>query len=63
MENRDLTALDKLLLNLKAFRRLNIFQVNATKGVGDIGYRINELFGGTVFYLDIDRIKAGEAFE
>ena len=63
MENRDLTALDQLLFNLKAFRRFNIFQINTAKGVGNIGHRVDKLFGGAVFYFDIYRVEPGEAFE
>ncbi|MNQ84856.1 hypothetical protein D3C85_999960 [compost metagenome] len=63
VEHRDVAAGDQRLFNLEALGGLDVFQIDATEGVGDSRDSVDELLAGVVFHLDVDGVDAGEALE
>ena len=56
MEYRNIAAFNQLFFDFKAFGRFNIFQINTTEGIGDIGDGIDEVFRGAMCDFNINRI-------
>src|SRR5690606_21594989 len=63
MEYRDITLLLENAFDLEAFRRLDVFQVDAAKGDVDAGDRINEGLRALRLDFDIEHVDTGEALE
>ena len=63
MEYRDFTTLDELLFYFKTLRRFNIFKVNTTERICNVGDGVDELFGSAVFHLYINSVKPCKAFK
>ena len=63
VEHRNVAARDQRFLNLETLRRLDIFQIDATKGIGDGRHRVDKLLAGLVLHLDVDGVDTGEALE
>ena len=63
MENRNLHALAQLLLNVEAFRRLDVFEVDAAECGLQRSDVLNELVRIGLVHLDIEAIDTSEFFE
>ena len=63
VEHRNVAARDQRLFNLETLRRLDIFQIDATEGIGDSRHRVDKLLAGLVLHLDVDGVDTGEALE
>ncbi len=63
MEDGNIEALAKQLLDDEAVGTLDVFQIDAAEGIAEAGNAFNE--GGRVVFLDldIDRVDVGEALE
>ena len=63
VEDRDVHALDQLRLDLEAFRRLDVFEIDAAEGRLQPGDGIDERIDVGLGDLDIEDVDSGEALE
>ncbi|MCY1360872.1 hypothetical protein D9M69_475190 [compost metagenome] len=63
MEDRDAALFDQCFFDFKALRGFDVFQVDATKGVGNAHDCIDKGLGTLSIDFDIDRVDAGKTFE
>ncbi len=63
VEHRNIHPLAQSFLDLEAFRRLDIFEVDAAKAGFQRRHDLDEALGILFINLDIDRIYAGELLE
>ena len=63
VEHRDLHALLELRLDLKAFRSLDVLEIDAAKGRLQCGHGLDHALDGVGGDLDVEHIDAGELLE
>ena len=63
MEDRDVHQLAQALLDDEAFRRLDVFQVDAAEGRAEEAHAVDELVDVLGVDLEVDAIDVGEALE
>ncbi len=63
VEDRDIEHLLELLLDVEAFRCLDVFQVNAAEGRGDGARHVDHLVGVVAVHLDVENVHVGEFLE
>ena len=63
MENRDIELIAQFLLDNKAFRRANIFEINSAKCIPETLHAFDEFFGIFFFDLDVKTVYIRKAFE
>src|SRR5262249_42455879 len=63
VEHRDAHALAQLALDLKAFRRLDVLQVDGAEGRLQAGDDVDQLVGVCPVDLDVEDVDAGEGLE
>jgi len=63
VENGNVHEFPELSLNLEAFGRFDVFQVDAPKRRAQLPYTINELLWISLVYTDVDGVQLRETFE
>ena len=63
MENRNLHTVAQLALDIEALWRLDVFQINATKGRLKRGDDVAQFVGVVLVDFDVEHINAGKFFE
>ena len=63
VEDRDLHALAQRFLDLEAFGRLDVLEVDAAEGRLERRDDLDQLLGVALLDLDVDRVDAGELLE
>ena len=63
MEDRDRHALAQLLLDVEAFRRLDVLEVDAAEGGFQGGHDVDQLFLVELGQLEVEDVDAGELLE
>ena len=63
VEYRNIHAFAQLLLNVEAFRRFNIFEVDTAKGRFQRRHNINEFIGIELVHFDIENVDTGKFLE
>jgi len=63
VEDRDVHALAQLLLDVEAFRRLDVFQVDAADGRLQHRDRVHQFIGIEFVQLQVEHVDAGELLE
>ncbi len=63
MEDRDLQAFAQPALDLEAFGRLDVLEVDAAEARLQAGDDVHELVGVTLVELEVEDVDAGEGLE
>src|SRR5690606_6722477 len=63
MENGDFTPINKRLFNFKAFGCFNIFKVNATKTISNVGNGIDEVLLCSMGHFNIKGVPPSKTLE